>query len=178
MKYLIFINAIFYLLFSLSSYAQEADDLAPPPPPELNQENQELDKVPPKKKKKLKHCGPTTAKLCDQVEKIEDISDSTWRVGAMGAALCSQSAAIEATRKQRKDKIEYEKRLERIAKDEGRKHESWKPSETNSAFAKRTSNECVSNKKHWCGEMKIAAAEISESDIQAEAMGIVDKACD
>ena len=177
MKYLFFFSTIFYLLFSLDSNAQEANDLAPPPPPELNKENQELNKAPPKKKKKLKHCGPTTAKLCDQVEKIEDISDSTWRVGAMGAALCSQSAAIEATRKQRKDKIEYEKQLERIAKDEGKKYKSWKPAETNSAFAKRTSNECMSNMKHWCEEMKIAAAEISDSTTQQEAMGIVDKAC-
>ncbi|MEE2704743.1 MAG: hypothetical protein VX397_01350 [Pseudomonadota bacterium] len=177
MKYLFFFITISYLMFSSGSYAQEANDLAPPPPPELNEENQELNKAPPKKKKKLKHCGPTTAKLCDQVEKIEDISDYAWRVGAMGAALCSQSAAIEATRKQRKDKIEYEKRLERIAKDEGKKYKPWKPSETNSTFAKRTSNECVSNMKYWCEEMKIAAAEINDSDTQMEAMGIVDKAC-
>ena len=177
MKYFISLNILLFALFSSNISAQEANDIAPPPPPEFNDDKKEAKKPPPKKKKKLKHCGPTTAKLCDQIDKISEFGEESWKTAAIGASLCSQSAAIEATRKRRKDKIEYEKTLQRIAKDEGKKHERWKPSESNTTFARRTGKECEANMNFWCEEMKISAVDIQDATIQSQTIALVDKAC-
>jgi len=169
--------AIYFISFN-SSYSQEANDVAPPPPPEVEKEKAEIPKTPPKKKKKLKHCGPSTTRTCNNLEKLTDIDDLGWKVGALGAALCSKSAAIEQTRKRRRDRIEYDKVLKSMAKEQGTKHTPWEPSESNRDFASRTANECVSNMKYWCEEMRLTAAEIEFPDIQANALKIVDTACD
>ena len=95
----------------------------------------------------------------------------------MGAALCSKSAAIESARKRRKDRLEYEEILADIAEDNDEEYEAWKPSETNTEFAQRTSQECESNKEFWCEEMQLAAASVPDADIQIPALEIVETAC-
>ena len=95
----------------------------------------------------------------------------------MGAALCSKSAAIESSRKRRKDRIEYEELLADIAEDNDEEYEAWKPSETNTEFARRTSAECESNKEFWCEEMRFAAATIEDADIQIPTLEMVEAAC-
>ncbi len=161
-----------------TALAQEADDIAPPPPPELEGEAPTAPNLPPPPAKvKLDHCGPQSAKTCDGIENIGDLGGESWKIGAMGAALCSKSAAIEASRKRRKDRLEYEERLADIAEDTGEDYEAWEPSETNTEFAQRTSQECESNKEYWCQEMQLAAAEIADGDIQISALQIVETAC-
>ncbi|MDG2244680.1 MAG: hypothetical protein P8L66_14440 [Rhodospirillaceae bacterium] len=164
---------------SVTAYAQEANELAPPPPPELEEETADAPAAAPeKKKKKLDHCGPQSAKVCDGLENIADLGEGVWKIGAMGAALCSKSAAIEATRKRRKDRIEYEELLADIAEeDENSDYTPWVPSESNTEFARRTSSECGNNKEYWCGEMQFAAAEIADPQTQASALDAVEAAC-
>ena len=165
-------------LFGLQgAWAQEANNLAPPPPPELEEEAEEEVAAPGEKKKKLDHCGPASAKVCDGIENLSDLGTDVWRIGAMGAALCSKSAAIEATRKSRRDRIEYEEQLERLARENETEYKPWEPSESNTEFAQRTASECESNKAHWCSEMQLAAASIMDSELQIEALGIVETAC-
>jgi len=160
-----------------SAWAQEANELAPPPPPELEEEAPAEVAAPAEPKKKLDHCGPASAKVCDGIENLGDLGVEVWRIGAMGAALCSKSAAIESTRKSRRDRIEYEEQLERLARENETEYTPWEPAETNTEFAQRTSSECQSNKEHWCSEMQLAAASIADGDIQVEALGIVESAC-
>ena len=162
--------------FSLqTALAQEAQDIAPPPPPELEEE---APAAPPEEKKaKLDHCGPQSAKVCDGIENISDLGGASWKVGAMGAALCSKSAAIESSRKRRKDRIEYEELLAEIAEDNEEEYDPWTPSETNTEFAQRTAQECESNKEFWCEEMRFAAATIEDGDIQIPVLEIVETAC-
>jgi hypothetical protein len=167
-----------YLLSLQGAFAQEANDLAPPPPPEVEEEEADAPAQPAEKKKKLDYCGPMSKKVCDGIENIADIGGETWKVGAMGAALCSKSAAIESTRKRRKDRIEYEEQLARLAEDdETFRYTPWEPSETNTEFAQRTANECTSNKEYWCSEMQLAAADIMDPDVQAETLTLVETAC-
>ena len=178
MKLGIAVATVIYLLGLQGAYAQEANDLAPPPPPEVEEEEAEAtpaQQAP--KKKKLDHCGPASAKVCDGIENISDIGNETWKVGAMGAALCSKSAAIESTRKRRRDRIEYEEQLARVARDNETEYTPWDPPESNTEFAQRTASECESNKEHWCSEMQLAAAEIMDADAQAEALTVVEQAC-
>lgn len=176
MKHGIVLTAALFLMSHSALYAQEANELAPPPPPELEEE--EAAPAPAaEKKKKLEHCGPQSTKTCEAIENISDLGDETWKVGAMGAALCSKSAAIEATRKSRRDRIEYEELLAEIAEDNETDYTPWVPSETNTEFAQRTSSECETNKEYWCGEMQLAAAEIADADIQAETLALVEDAC-
>ncbi|MBT4740396.1 MAG: hypothetical protein HOH20_09790 [Rhodospirillaceae bacterium] len=172
-------TTLFLLGAATTVYAQEANDLAPPPPPELEEETADAPAAPPeKKKKKLDHCGPQSAKACDGIENVADLGDDVWKIGAMGAALCSKSAAIEATRKRRKDRTEYEELLADIAEDdENSTYTPWVPSETNTAFAQRTSAECGDNKEYWCGEMQFAAAEIADPQTQAAALAMVEASC-
>ena len=178
MKHGIALATALLLLSATNISAQEANTLAPPPPPELEEEKAAAAPAPPeKKKKKLDHCGPQTAKTCDGLENVSDLGDASWKVGAMGAALCSKSAAIEATRKRRKDRTEYEELLAEIAEDNETEYTPWKPSESNSEFAKRTSSECGTNKTYWCSEMQLAAADISDPTTQASALFLVETAC-
>lgn len=177
MTYGIAIATTLILLSANTVFAQEADTLAPPPPPELEEEAAEAQAAPAEKKKKLDHCGPQSAKACDGIESIADLGNDIWKVGAMGAAMCSKSAAIESTRKRRKDRLEYEERLAEIAEDNETEYTPWKPSESNSEFAQRTASECENNKDYWCGEMQLAAAEISDPSIQASALAMVETAC-
>lgn len=178
MKYGILLATAFFFFGQTAVYAQEANTLAPPPPPELEEDADEGPAAPAeKKKKKLEHCGPQSAKTCDAIENISDLGEATWKVGAMGAALCSKSAAIESTRKSRKDRIEYEELLAEIAEDNETEYTPWVPSESNTEFAQRTASECGTNKDYWCGEMQLAAAEIEDADIQAEALALVESAC-
>ncbi len=165
-----------YLFGAQGAWAQEADELAPPPP-ELEEEAAEEVAAPAEPKKKLDHCGPASAKVCDGIENLADFGVDAWRVGAMGAALCSKSAAIESTRKRRRDRIEYEEQLARIAEDNETEYTPWEPAETNTEFAQRTSSECQSNKEYWCSEMQLAAAAITDSEIQVEVLGLVEGAC-
>lgn len=178
MKHGIALATALLLLSATNISAQEANTLAPPPPPELEEEKVEAaPAAPEKKKKKLDHCGPQSAKTCDGLESVADLGDPAWKVGAMGAALCSKSAAIEASRKRRKDRTEYEERLAEIAEDNETEYTPWKPSESNSEFAQRTSSECETNKTYWCDEMQLAAAEISDPTAQASALSLVETAC-
>jgi len=172
-------TALFLLGATSTGYAQEADTLAPPPPPELEEETADAPAAAPaKKKKKLDHCGPQSAKVCDGIENIADLGDGVWKIGAMGAALCSKSAAIEATRKRRKDRIEYEELLADIAEDdENSTYTAYVPTESNTEFAQRTSSECGGNKEYWCGEMQFSAAEIADPQTQAAALAMVETAC-
>lgn len=177
MKYGILLATAFLFFGHTAVYAQEANNLAPPPPPELEEEEEEAAAAPAEKKKKLDHCGPQSTKTCKELENISDLGDETWKVGAMGAALCSKSAAIESTRKSRRDRIEYEELLAEIAEDNETEYTPWVPSESNTEFAQRTKTECDANKEYWCGEMQLAAAEIQDADIQAETLSLVESAC-
>lgn len=175
MKYGIALAAALMLMSQSVVYAQEANNLAPPPPPELEEEEETAPG--PAEKKKLDHCGPQSTKTCTEMENLSDLGDETWKVGAMSAALCSKSAAIEATRKSRRDRIEYEELLAEIAEDNETEYKPWNPSESNTEFAQRTANECETNKDYWCAEMQLAAAEIQDSEIQAETLAAVEAAC-
>ncbi len=175
MKYGIALVAAVTAFSIQTAVAQEAKDVAPPPPPEV--EEQAPAAPPAEKKVKLDHCGPQSAKVCDGIENIADLGGDSWKVGAMGAALCSKSAAIESARKRRKDRLEYEEILADIAEDNDEEYEAWKPSETNTEFAQRTSQECESNKEFWCEEMQLAAASVPDADIQIPALEIVETAC-
>lgn len=177
MKNGILLAALLLMSGQVAVYAQEANDIAPPPPPELEEEEVAAPGPAAPEKKKLDHCGPASAKTCDAIENISDLGDETWKVGAIGAALCSKSAAIEATRKSRRDRIEYEELLAEIAEDNETEYTPWVPSESNTEFAQRTASECESNKDHWCGEMQLAAAEIADAGIQAETLALVESAC-
>jgi hypothetical protein len=178
MKYGIALTTALFLLGMNAGYAQEANTLAPPPPPELEEPESAAPPVQAeKKKKKLDHCGPQSAKTCAAIENISDLGEDAWKVGAIGAALCSKSAAIEATRKSRKDLTEYEELLAKIAKNDDTEYTPWVPSETNTEFAQRTAAECAANQEYWCGEMQLAAAEILDSAIQAAALTLAEEAC-
>lgn len=177
MKYGILLATAVFFFGQSAVYAQEANELAPPPPPEVEEEKESVATPAEKKKKKLDHCGPQSAKTCDALENISDLGDATWKVGAMGAALCSKSAAIESTRKRRKDRVEYEELLAEIAEDNETEYTPWVPPETNTEFAQRTASECETNKDYWCGEMQLAAAEIRDADIQAQTLAVVESAC-
>lgn len=176
MKYGILVATAFIFMGHTAAKAQEANELAPPPPPEL-QEEEAAPTPAEEKKKKLEHCGPQSAKACDGLENISDLGEETWKVGAMGAALCSKSAAIESTRKSRRDRIEYEELLAEIAEDNETEYTPWIPAETNTEFAQRTASECETNKDYWCGEMQLAAAGIQDPDIQVQALAVVESAC-
>ena len=160
-----------------TAIAQEAQAPAPPPPPELEEEAPAPPTAEPAQTVKLDHCGPQSAKVCDGIENIGDLGGESWKVGAMGAALCSKSAAIEAARKRRKDRLEYEERMAEIAEENDQEYDGWTPTETNTEFAQRTSAECESNKEFWCEEMQLAAASIADAGIQIPALEIVETAC-
>jgi hypothetical protein len=178
MKYRIALLTTVLFLGVTQSYAQEANNIAPPPPPEIAEEEEEAPAAPAAKKvKKLDHCSPVTTKTCDGLEEVADLGEEAWKIGAMGAAMCSKSAAIEATRKSRKDRIEYEQLLAEIAEDNETEYSPWVPPETNSEFATRTTAECSSNHEYWCGEMQLASAGISDPALQAEALALVEEAC-
>lgn len=176
MKYGIAFATALTVMCAQTSFAQEAQAPAPPPPPELEEEAPPAAE-PEEKKVKLDHCGPQSAKTCDGIQNISDIGGDTWKIGAMGAALCSKSAAIEASRKRRKDRIEYEELLKEIAEDNEQEYEAWVPNENNTEFAQRTSAECESNKTFWCEEMQFEAATIQDPDIQIPALAMVEEAC-
>lgn len=178
MKYGIAVATVLTVFFAQSGIAQEAQAPAPPPPPELeSDEPPALPNEQPEKKVKLDHCGPQSAKVCDGIENVTDVGGDSWKVGALGAALCSRSAAIEASRKSRKDRIEYEERLAEIAEDNEQEYDPWTPAETNTEFAQRTSQECESNKEFWCEEMRLAAASIADVNIQIPTLEMVEAAC-
>ena len=174
MKYGIALATALTFLGAQAVFAQEAQAPAPPPP--------EVE-APPEaaalatKKVKLDHCGPPSAKACDGIENIGDLGGDTWKIGALGAALCFKSAAIETSRKRRKDRVEYEELLRDIAEDNDQEYDPWVPAENNTEFAQRTRQECESNKDYWCDEMQLTAAEITDSDIQISALQIVETAC-
>jgi len=178
MKYGILLIAALAGFGSEPASSQDAQAPAPPPPPEVEGEAPSMPNTPaPPKKVKLDHCGPQSAKVCDGIENISDLGVESWKIGAMGAALCSRSAAIESSRKRRKDRLEYEERLAEIAEDNDDEYDPWKPTENNTEFARRTNAECASNKDYWCGEMQLAAAEIADADVQISALQLVETAC-
>ena len=178
MKYRIALLTTFLFLGVTPSYAQEANNIAPPPPPEIAEEEPETPAAPAAKKiKKLDHCSPVSTKTCDGLKNVSDLGDEAWKIGAMGAAMCSKSAAIESTRKSRKDRAEYEKLLQDIAEDNETQYTPWVPTETNGEFATRTAAECSSNQGYWCSEMQLASAEITDPALQAEALALVEEAC-
>ncbi len=179
MKYRIALLITYLFLGVSQSYAQEAKNVAPPPPPEIAEEEEEEIPAQPaaQKKKKLDHCSPVSTKTCDGLEEVANLGEEAWKIGAMGAAMCSKSAAIEATRKSRKDRIEYEELLADIAEDNETEYTPWVPAETNGEFATRTAAECSSNHGYWCGEMQLAAAEITDPALQAEALAMIETAC-
>lgn len=177
MKYGIALATALTVMCAQTSFAQEAQAPAPPPPPELEEEAPAAPAEPMKKKVKLDHCGPQSAKTCDGIKNISDIGGDSWKIGAMGAALCSKSAAIEASRKRRKDRSEYEEILEEVAEDNEQEYKPWVPSENNTEFAQRMSSECESNKVFWCEEMQFEAAAIQDAEIQIPALAMVEEAC-
>lgn len=176
MKYGIALVTSLIVIWGQSTFAQEASDPPPPPPPELEEEAP-APAAPAKKKPKVDHCGPQTAKTCDGIEYVGELGGDSWKIGAMGAALCSRSADIEASRKRRKDRIEYEELLQDIAEENEEQYKPWVPSETNREFAQRTTQECISNKDFWCDEMQFVAADIEDVDIQIQALAVVEAAC-
>ena len=176
MKYGIAIVTALTFFGAQAAFTQEAQAPAPPPPPELEEEAPPA-AAPAEKKAKIDHCGPQSAKTCDGIENIGDLGGDSWKIGALGAALCSKSAAIEASRKRRKDRIEYEELLTEIAEDNEEKHDAWVPTENNTEFAQRTGQECESNKEYWCEEMRFAAATIEDAEIQIPALELVETAC-
>ena len=173
MKYVILTLVTFTLTYNQSAYAQ---NIAPPPPPET-EKKEEVKPIAKKKKKKVPHCSKQAAKLCQSVTALSDLNDDAWQIGAMAATLCSKSATIEASRKARKDRTEYEDKLARLAKKNGEKYTTWKPIENRSSFNKRTASECRSNTSYWCEAMIFEAAELSDPESQASALQVVDKAC-
>lgn len=176
MKYGIALATALTVIWAQASVAQEANAPAPPPPPELEEEAAAAPPEP--EKPKVDHCGPQSAKTCDGIQFVADLGGDTWKIGAMGAALCSKSADIEASRKRRKDRIEYEELLQEIAEDNETEYTPWVPAETNTEFAQRTSQECEANKEFWCEEMMFTAGTIEDPDIQAQALAVVESACE
>ena len=177
MKYGIAVLALLGAVWSNTLAAQEANAPPPPPPPEVEEEEDAAPAQPAEKKVKLDHCGPQSAKTCDGLEDVTDLGGESWKIGVMRAALCSKSASIEASRKRRKDRLEYEERLAEIAEDNEQEYTPWVPPESNSEFAQRTASECESNKDYWCQEMQLAAAAIGDAETQVSALEMVETAC-
>ena len=121
------------------------------------------------------HCGPRSAEVCWELKQLFEMDESAWKVGAYGVAMCGKSEAIEASRKSRKDRAEYEKRLSEAARAEGRNHDAWSPLESNAAFATRSNQECVSNLEFYCGAMATEAQSIiaSNGDTAAKVVSAV-----
>jgi hypothetical protein len=124
-----------------------------------------------------KHCNSKVAQLCDQLTPFMQSQPDAWRVAAYGATVCNNSTAIQTERRKRRDRIEYEDRLAKAAREKKQEHTPWVPSEDNATFAARTSQGCDGSYAFYCGEMRKEADGLKAADVKTAALGFVDTVC-
>ena len=124
-----------------------------------------------------KHCNPKIAQMCDQLPTFQQSAPDAWRVTAMAATVCNNSSAIQTERRKRRDRIEYEDRLAKAAKDKKQEHTPWVPSEDNGAFAARTTQSCDGSYGYYCGEMRKEVDGLKAVETKTAAVGFVENVC-
>jgi hypothetical protein len=126
---------------------------------------------------KLPHCSPKVAELCDQLPTMDAIGAETWKVAAYGSTACINSRTIQTERRKRRDRLEYEERLAKAAKEKGQQHTPWQPMESAADFAARTNAQCDGSYTHYCAEMRREAATLKDETIRAQTVALVESMC-
>jgi hypothetical protein len=125
----------------------------------------------------MPHCSPKIGKLCDKLAPFSQTGGETWKVAMYGATACSNSRALQTERRARRDRIEYEARLARAARENKQEHKAWVPSETNEQFNARTNGSCDGSYAHYCAEMRREAEALKNAEEKQAAVAFVDGAC-
>ncbi|MSO98821.1 MAG: hypothetical protein EXR11_11490 [Rhodospirillaceae bacterium] len=124
-----------------------------------------------------KHCNAKIAQMCDQVPTFQQGAPDAWRVTAMAATVCNNSSAIQTERRKRRDRVEYEDRVAKAAREKKQEHTPWVPSEDNSTFAARTTQICDGSYAFYCGEMRKEVDGIKATETKIAATGFVESVC-
>ncbi|MDX2145341.1 MAG: hypothetical protein SFV19_18460 [Rhodospirillaceae bacterium] len=124
-----------------------------------------------------KHCNSKVAQMCDQLNPFMQASPDAWRVAAYAATVCNNSSAIQTERRKRRDRIEYEDRVAKAAREQKKEHTPWVPSEDNASFAARTTQSCDGSYAFYCSEMRKEADGLKAAETKTAALGFIDTVC-
>lgn len=139
--------------------------------PALAQDNKDDDA------NKLPHCSPKVAELCDKLPTMNAIGAETWKVAAFGSTACINSRTIQTERRKRRDRLEYEERLAKAAKEKNQEHTPWQPLESTADFTARTNAQCDGSYTHYCAEMRREAATLKDEAIRSQTAALVESMC-
>lgn len=123
------------------------------------------------------YCSPKIAEMCDKLSTYSQSGGDSWKVAMYGATACTNSRAIQTERRARRDRIEYEARLARAAKEKGEEHKAWTPRENNDEFNARTNGACDSSFAYYCGEMRREAEGLKGAEDKQASLTFVDSVC-
>ncbi|MDX2224810.1 MAG: hypothetical protein SFV21_18800 [Rhodospirillaceae bacterium] len=125
----------------------------------------------------LPHCSPRVAELCDKLTSIDAIGADTWKVAAYGSTACINSKTIQTERRKRRDRLEYDERLAKAAKEKGQEHTPWQPLESAADFSARTNSQCDGSYAHYCAEMRREAGTLKDETVRAQTAALVESMC-
>ena len=123
------------------------------------------------------HCSPRIGELCDMLNSFAQTGGETWKIGIYGSTACSNSRSIQNERRVRRDRLEYDARLAKAAKDKKQDFKPWVPAESTEQFTARTNSQCDGSYAYYCGEMKKEADGLKSADEREKSLAFVDSAC-